>query len=113
MSADLTALEERALTELRACADESALRAWNTRYIGNQGELALALKQVGALPKEERPAFGQKANQVKDTLSKAYETALTEEKERALARSLTTNPLDVTLPGRRTPRGRLHLSTQT
>ena len=34
-------------------------------------------------------------------------------KERALERSLTAGALDVTLPGRPTPRGRLHISTQT
>src|SRR5262245_61226841 len=113
MSVDLAALEQRALTELQSCADESAVRAWNTRYFGKDGELAAALKQVGTLPKDERPAFGQKANQVKEALTKAYEEGVAAAKERALEASLTANPLDVTLPGRRPQRGRLHLSTQT
>jgi phenylalanyl-tRNA synthetase alpha chain len=113
MSADLAALEQRALDELRSCADGNDLRAWNTRYFGKDGELAVALKQVGALPREERPAFGQKANQVKETLTKAHDEAVAAAKESALAASLTASPLDVTLPGRRQPQGRLHLSTQT
>ena len=33
---DLASLEQRALAELHACADEAALRAWNTRYFGNR-----------------------------------------------------------------------------
>ena len=93
MSADLAALEERALAELQACAGEPALRAWNTRYFGTQGELALALKKVGDLPAAERPAYGQKANQVKQALTTAYESAVTAEKElRSGPQSLRRRP---------------------
>ena len=113
MSADLAALEERAIVELRTCADENALRAWHTRYFGKTGEVILALKKIGEIPKEQKAAYGQQANQVKDALTKAYDSALADEKEHSLARSLTANALDVTLPGRHSPRGRLHVSTQT
>ena len=34
---DLADLEQRAMTELAACADEPALRAWNTKYFGPNG----------------------------------------------------------------------------
>jgi phenylalanyl-tRNA synthetase alpha chain len=106
-------LEQRALGELNACADEAGLRAWNTRYFGAKGEVPGALSKVGSLPPAERKAYGQKANQVKVALTQAYESALLREKERALERSLATEKLDVTLPGRPVPRGRLHPSTQT
>jgi phenylalanyl-tRNA synthetase alpha chain len=110
---DLASLEQRALAELNACADEAALRAWNTKHFGDKGEVQLAVKRVGELPKEERRAYGQQANQLKQALTRAYEEALAKEKERALERSLTADALDVTLPGRPVPRGRLHVSTQT
>ena len=51
---DLAALEQRALAELHACADEAALRAWHTRYFGKQGEVPLALKKIGEVPPDER-----------------------------------------------------------
>jgi phenylalanyl-tRNA synthetase alpha chain len=110
---DLASLQQRALGELQSCADEAALRAWNTKYFGDKGEVQQAVKAVGQLPKEQRPVYGQQANQVKQALSRAYEEALAQEKERALARSLTSEALDVTLPGRPVSRGRLHPSTQT
>ncbi|HEY1861839.1 MAG TPA: phenylalanine--tRNA ligase subunit alpha, partial [Gemmataceae bacterium] len=110
---DLTSLEQRALSELQACADEDALRAWNTRYFGKQGEVALALKKVGEVPPAERKTHGQAANRIKETLTQSYERAVAESKERALAQSLSANPLDVTLPGRRVPIGRLHVSRKT
>jgi phenylalanyl-tRNA synthetase alpha chain len=73
----------------------------------------LALKEVGKVPPAERRAYGQQANRLKETLTQAYEQALATEKERAVERSLSAEALDVTLPGRPRPRGRLHVSTQT
>ncbi len=109
----LTELEQRALTELAACPDEDGLRAWHTRYFGDQGEVKQAMKEVGKLPKEERPAYGQQANRVKESLAAAYDTALSRKKDEALARSLASDALDVTLPGRTVPHGRLHIATKT
>src|SRR6516165_1080231 len=110
---DLAALEERALAELKGCQDEAALQAWHTRYFGKQGEVQTAVKAVGALPPAERPAYGQRANQVKEALTRAHEAAKAALKEEALTRGLAAEALDVTLPGRPAPRGRLHVSTQT
>src|SRR5581483_9139655 len=108
---DLAALEERALAELKGCPDEGALQAWHTRYFGKQGAVQTAVKAIGGLPPAERPAYGQRANQVKEALTRAYEATKAAQKEQALARSLASEALDVTLPGRPAPRGRLHVST--
>jgi phenylalanyl-tRNA synthetase alpha chain len=110
---DLAALEERALAELKGCADEAALQSWHTRYFGKQGAVQTAVKAIGGLPPAERPAYGQRANQVKEALTRAYEATKAAQKDQALARSLASEALDVTLPGRPAPRGRLHVSTQT
>jgi phenylalanyl-tRNA synthetase alpha chain len=108
---DLASLEERALADLRSCADEVALRAWNTHYLKN--EVDQAVRKVSTLSPAERPAYGKQANELKRKLIAAYEAKVAEEKERALARSLASDALDVTLPGRQARRGRLHVSTQT
>jgi phenylalanyl-tRNA synthetase alpha chain len=110
---DLSALEQRAHSELEACADEAALRTWHTRYLGDKGEVKLAVKKVATVPPAERPAYGQEVNRIKQALTEAYETALSKDKERALQQSLTAQAIDVTLPGRPLPRGRLHLATRT
>jgi phenylalanyl-tRNA synthetase alpha chain len=109
---DLKSLEQRALSELRECGDEEALRAWHSKYFGKQGEVLLAIKKVGQVPPEERRAYGQEANRIKEALTQAYETAVAAMRERALARSLAGEALDVTLPGRPVTRGRLHVATQ-
>ncbi|MDB5309093.1 MAG: pheS [Gemmataceae bacterium] len=109
---DLKQLETDGLAELRACADEAALRAWNTKYFGDKGLMKGALSAIGKIAKDQRAAYGQEANRVKVALESAYTAALAEAKEKALQASLTANPLDVTLPGRIRPRGRLHPATQ-
>lgn len=109
---DLKKLEAEGLSELGLCADEPALRAWNTKFFGDKGLMKAALTNIGKVPKDQRPAYGQEANRVKTSLESAYSTTLAEKKEQALQASLTANPLDVTLPGRTRPRGRLHPATQ-
>jgi phenylalanyl-tRNA synthetase alpha chain len=109
---DLATLERTALSELEACKDEPALRAWNARYFGEQGEVKKALKGIGGVPKEQRPVYGQEVNRIKDVLSTAFEQAETRAKDSALEASLQATPLDVTLPGRPVQRGRLHVATQ-
>lgn len=110
---ELAELEQRALAELDAVADEAALRAWKTKYFGNQGEVLLALKKLQTLPPAEKAAYGKEVNQVKATLTQAYEAKEQWVKEQALEQSLKADALDVTLPGRPAPRGRLHIATRT
>ena len=108
----LASLEQRGLQELHTCADEAALRAWNTRYFGKQGDITLAIKRVGEVPPAERRSYGQEANRLKESLTTAYESALAQAKEKALEKDLAADALDVTLPGRPVRRGRLHVVTQ-
>jgi phenylalanyl-tRNA synthetase alpha chain len=70
------------------------------------------LRRVAELPKEERPTFGQRANQLKNELETAYEAQAVAVKTAELEQSLTAGALDVTLPGRPLETGRLHPSTQ-
>jgi phenylalanyl-tRNA synthetase alpha chain len=109
---DLKALETQAFAELQASADEAALRAWYGKFIGDKGLIRAAQAKLGAIPKDQKAAYGQEFNRVKTALTTAYEAKLAEVKEQALQASLTANPLDVTLPGRKRSRGRLHPATQ-
>jgi phenylalanyl-tRNA synthetase alpha chain len=110
---ELATLEQRALEELRGCADEDAVRAWHARYFGKQGVVAQALKGIGDVAPAERPAFGQEANRVKNSLLAAHEKALEAQKAQSLESSLKGAALDVTLPGRAVHRGALHVVTRT
>lgn len=108
-----TDLQAQALAELAACADEPALKAWSSKYLGKTGLLTDALKKLGTLPAPERPAYGQAINVVKQALLAAEETKSAEIATADLQKSLATDVVDVTLPGRPLVQGRLHPATQT
>ncbi len=108
----LNELETTALAELAAVPDLTALDAWRIAYLGKKSELNTILKEVGRLPKEERPAVGKRGNEVKLALEAAYAERAEALKREALIRSLAEDRIDVTLPGRPVQLGHLHLSTQ-
>jgi phenylalanyl-tRNA synthetase alpha chain len=110
--ADLSNLEAKALAELNSATDQDGLQAWNTKFFGDKGELTSALKALGTLPKDQRPAYGQAVNRLKQKLLAAEEQKKAAVKEAELLASLNTAPLDVTLPGRPVPAGGLHVATK-
>jgi phenylalanyl-tRNA synthetase alpha chain len=113
MYEDLTQLKEAALGDLAAAQHAEALEAWRVRYLGRKGALSEAMKRLGALAREERPAYGQAANEVKDALEAAFTVREEQVKHAALAAELTAGAVDVTLPGRPPELGYLHVVTQT
>ncbi len=108
----LETLAKTAHTELEQVSDSQALDAWESQYIGRKGELTQMLRRVGELPREERPAFGKRANQLKQELEAAYEEKATAIRAAEMEQTLARSAIDVTLPGRSLSRGRLHPSTQ-
>jgi phenylalanyl-tRNA synthetase alpha chain len=113
MDETLLQLQAEALTGLASAPDANALEEWRVRYLGRKGALTDAMKRLGALPKEERPAYGQAANEVKQALEGAFSERQEALKAAALAADLAQGAVDVTLPGRRPEVGHLHVSTQT
>jgi phenylalanyl-tRNA synthetase alpha chain len=102
-------LKQAALAELRAATDLAGLEQARVNYLGSHGKFTGLLKQLGSLPKEEKPAAGKTVNIVKGEL----EAALTERRgELELKAALPKEPTDFTLPGRRRPSGKLHPLTQ-
>jgi phenylalanyl-tRNA synthetase alpha chain len=108
----LDQIEAEGLAELEVAGDEEALQAWKTRYLGRSAELGRITESLRELPKDERPAFGRRANEVKGALESALAQREAALEQASLDRNLTAEALDVTLPGRRIVRGRLHPATQ-
>jgi phenylalanyl-tRNA synthetase alpha chain len=102
-------LKQAALAELRAAPDAAALEQARVNYLGSNGKFTSLMKQLGALPREEKPEAGKAINAAKTEL----ETALAARRaELELKASLPQEPTDFTLPGRRRVLGKLHPLTQ-
>jgi len=113
MLEQLDLIEKTALEALNAVRDEAALEQWRVTYLGRSSALMKVFDKLGSLPKEERPAIGRRANQVKQLLESTLADKTETLRQAALAHSLHQERLDVSLPGRTVSRGRLHPTTQT
>jgi phenylalanyl-tRNA synthetase alpha chain len=109
----LETLYHNAEAALREAADGGALRAWEQRYLGKKGIVVEMVRSVGMLPKEDRAAYGKRANEVKTALEQEYAAREAEIAQVELARALQEGAIDVTLPARPRERGGLHPSTYT
>jgi phenylalanyl-tRNA synthetase alpha chain len=106
-------LRTDALASLEAAPDTRALDAWRVEYLGRKGRLTGVLRGLASLPVEERRTAGAAANALKQELEAAFEARAEALRAAEVARTLETGRIDVTLPPRPHPRGRLHPVTQT
>ena len=113
MIEQLDTIQSEAMAALEGVHDEAALRAWYAAHLAKKSPLMTALGDLGKLPKEQRAEIGKRGNEVKRALEAAYAEKEQAIQAEALARSLKENAVDVTLPGRRSQPGRLHITTQT
>ncbi len=113
MISELERLEEEARTVLEAVSDEGTLGEWRSAYLGRKGKVTDAVKAIGSLSPEDRPAYGRRVNEVKQGLEAAYEDRGESLKQAARAQSLVSDQVDVSLPGRLFRPGRLHPATRT
>ncbi len=110
---ELEQIQQKALRELASIVDDAGLGAWRSVNLGRSSPVMLVFSQMGKFPQEIRRLVGQRANQIKLSLEAAFNERLDQIQEAALAQRLITECLDVTLPGRAFPVGRLHPTTQT
>ncbi|HLF36973.1 MAG TPA: phenylalanine--tRNA ligase subunit alpha [Anaerolineales bacterium] len=106
-------LEREALAQLEAIRTSADLQTWKVNHLGRSALLAQILDGLRELPKDQRPAVGRRANEVKAGLEQAFAAREEGLRREELDRSLAEQRLDVTLPGRPPIRGRLHPASRT
>ncbi len=111
MTDQVKSLESIALQNIRQARTPEELELLRVKYLGRKGDLTGILRSLGKLDPEVRRQVGQEANRAKEALEAALDEALGALK--AAARRAAAPTVDVTLPGRRLPRGRLHPLNQT
>ncbi len=107
----LNALEQDGLAQLAAVADSEALEAWRVKHLGRNAQLAELMTGLGTLPPAEKPLAGKRANEVKRALEAAFAEKAEGLRQAELAQAAERDAVDVTLPGRPAPAGRLHPNT--
>ncbi len=113
MQEKLEQIKQAALSALESVRDEAALEQWRVAHLGRSSALMGVFDQLGKLAKEERPAIGRQANEVKQLMEARYQETAQKLQNAALMQTLESEWLDVTLPGRPVGRGRLHPNSLT
>jgi phenylalanyl-tRNA synthetase alpha chain len=99
MLAELEQLQSAALGELLAAPDTGALEAWRIAYLGSNGRIKAAMAGLKDVPKDQKPAVGQRLNAVKAVLEGAFKDRQTTLSEGRSSPGSGQPRIDVTEPG--------------
>jgi phenylalanyl-tRNA synthetase alpha chain len=109
---DLDRLRAELVGEI-AGADIARLEELRVSALGRSGRITAMLRGLGALAPEERRSAGQRLNALKDEVAAALDARKTALETAGLERKLLAESVDVTLPARPEPDGRIHPISRT
>ncbi len=112
MLAKLDNIERQGLEELERIEGGEQLQEWKVRYLGRSAELGAITESIREMPKDERPALGKRANEVKTRLEAGFQAKAEGLHRAELDQQLAEEQVDATLPGRQVMYGRIHPSNQ-
>lgn len=107
---EMVEVETQALSELQRVQSTDALENFRIKYLGTKGKLKDLMSLLGKVPKEQKPAMGQKVNAIKQKLTEAFDAR---QNELALQHTTPRDVADVTEPGQRPQLGARHPLMQT
>lgn len=105
MKEKLEQIKNLALNELKDSSKKEEIEAIRVKYLGKKGELTTILRGMGGLSAEERPVVGKIANEVREALEGAIESALSDIKSKEKEERLKSEVIDISMPGKKNPIG--------
>jgi phenylalanyl-tRNA synthetase alpha chain len=106
---ELQRLKAEAEQALHAIKGKADLEEFRVKFLGRKGLLSSSMKQLGKVPKEDRPRLGQLANSIKKSVEELF---LDKKDSLDAGGGAIAEEVDLSLPGRSLPFGKLHPVTQ-
>ena len=103
-------LEHEADHDLSAVTTRDDLEQFRIRYLGSKGAIKALMGLIKQVPSDQKAAFGQGANRLRQKLLSAFDAR---KNELSTDRVQPGPMIDVTEPGLPSPVGREHVITQT
>lgn len=110
---ELNAIRDEALGEIGAAVDVEALEHQESKVFGRKSRFSEISRDLRNLAEDQRRQVGQAANEARSALRAAIEEKRSELESAGWSARLERERLDLTLPGRTPPTGRIHPITQT
>jgi phenylalanyl-tRNA synthetase alpha chain len=105
---DLLSLRDSFQKESDSVTSLPELQQLKVKYLGKKGLVTEKLKTLSAIAPEHRPAYGKTVNELKQHIEQEIIRVELLLKQEEYQKSILTEALDVTLPGKYTPFGREH-----
>src|SRR4051794_15139484 len=112
MDVDTDDLRDGILGGIAVAGDLPTLEELRVAALGKKGSVTELVKQLGSLPPEQRRDAGQAFNMLKREVEEAIAARRTLLQEAALNAQLESERIDITLPARERPDGRIHPVSQ-
>lgn len=104
-ASELEALLAQGSAAVREAADLDALREAEVRFLGRKARVNQILKEIRNLSDDDKRIVGPLGNRVRQELQAAVDARRDALEQAAEAALLATDRVDITMPGRRIPRG--------
>ena len=109
---DLESFETEVLAALDGAGDSDELERLRVATLGKKGRLTELMRGLGAMSPGERKTAGPALNSLKQKLNTAFAEARERMRRAALEARLASERMDITLPVRPDPEGRIHPVSQ-
>ena len=113
MTTDFDSVRAELIASVDTAGSLDALEVARVAAVGKKGRVGALMKQLGALPAQERKDFGQSVNAVKQAVEAAIAVRKDTLQSGALNARLAAERIDVTMPVRPESEGRIHPISQT
>lgn len=103
-------IKNSAVSLIIEASDQKELEEIKLQFLGRSGKLTLTLKEITKVPRDQRAAVGQLANEVKRVIEETLENQISNLKFQKSRE--TREKIDITAPGIKPNIGHLHPMTQ-
>lgn len=113
MKEKINTIKKNALDNVKSIENMEDLDKLRVKYLGKKGELTLILREMGKIPKEERPIIGQYANEVRSEIEERLIEKTTELQIKLNEKRVKTEQIDITRDINRFEIGHRHPLNET
>ena len=93
-------IEEEGLKEIEAAENEADLNEVRNKYLAKKSPLSQLMGKMKEIAADQRAAFGKAVNDAKNKIEEAYLKRKAKIEEKALAKKLEAERIDISLPGK-------------
>lgn len=104
----LLEIRQAFVDRIKDSSSEESIESLRVDFLGKKGLITGVMKTMGQLSPEERPKFGQTANEVRSFIENKIAERKKEILDKELEKALEKETLDVTMPSTPCPEGSLH-----